>query len=112
VFIGNNEYVMKGFKIGVRERLNAGHLSLYVTQRRGRLGLLLLGVRALLRRLDQADDFDAKTAHRIIVETRHRRLHVATDGEVTVMDTPLEYRVRARALRVITPRADPTTLAR
>jgi diacylglycerol kinase family enzyme len=108
VFIGNNEYVMKGFNIGVRERLNAGHLSLYVTQRRGRLGLLLLGLRALFRHLDQADDFDAKTAQRIIVETRHRRLHVATDGEVTVMDTPLEYRVRARALRVITPRAGQT----
>jgi diacylglycerol kinase family enzyme len=105
VFIGNNEYVMEGFNIGVRERLDTGRLSIYVTQRRGRLGLLLLGLRALFHRLDQADDFDAKSAHRIVVETRHRRLHVATDGEVTVMDTPLEYRIRPRALRVIAPKA-------
>jgi diacylglycerol kinase family enzyme len=43
-----------------------------------------------------------------VIETRHRRLHVASDGEVTVMDTPLEYRIRARALRVITPHAGQT----
>ena len=103
VFIGNNEYVMEGFNIGQRERLDTGRLSLYVSQGRGRAGLLLLALRALFGRLHQADDFKALTAHNIVVETRHSRLHVATDGEVSVMETPLEYRIRPRALRVIVP---------
>jgi diacylglycerol kinase family enzyme len=34
-------------------------------------------------------------------------LPVATDGEVTVMHTPLEYRIRPRALRVIGPAPEP-----
>lgn len=103
VFIGNNVYVMEGFNIGQRERLDAGKLSLYVSQGRGRTALLMLGLRALCGRLHQADDFNALTAENIFIETRHRRLHVSTDGEVTVMDTPLEYRIRPRSLRVIVP---------
>lgn len=104
VFIGNNEYVMEGFNIGSRERLDGGRLSLYLTRRRSRARLFMLGVRALIGRLKQADDFDALSAQTITIESRHRRLHVATDGEVTTMAPPLEYRVRPRALRVLVPR--------
>ena len=101
IFIGNNEYEMEGFKIGGRERLDGGRLSLYVTQRRGRWGLFSLALRALFGRLHQAKDFTAGAAHRIRVETRRRRLLVAKDGEITTMDVPLEYRIRPGALRVI-----------
>ncbi len=107
VFIGNNRYVMEGFNIGQRARLDAGTLSLYVSPGRGRTALVMLGLRALFGRLHEADDFEALTAQSIVIETRHRRLHVSTDGEVTMMDTPLEYRIRPRALRVIVPRAEP-----
>jgi YegS/Rv2252/BmrU family lipid kinase len=105
VFIGNNEYEMESLEIGARRRLDAGHLSLYVTHRKGRLGLFWLAVRALSGRLRQAKDFDAIRAKEIWIETRRpRRLPVATDGEVTLMTTPLHYRVRPGALRVIVPR--------
>jgi diacylglycerol kinase family enzyme len=103
VFIGNNEYTMQGFEIGERTALNGGKLSLYMTHRMGRFGLLRLALLALLRRLDQARDFDIVTAPDFVVHTRHRRLRVATDGEVTLMETPLRYRVRPGALRVIVP---------
>lgn len=103
IFVGNNLYMMEGFNIGAREQLDAAVLSLYIVQRRGRWGLLGLALRALFGRLHQAKDFDALTAQNIVVETRHRSLHVATDGEVTVMDTPLEYNIRPRALTVIVP---------
>lgn len=103
VFIGNNEYVMEGFNIGARERLDLGHLSVYLSRRRSRGRLLMLAVRALIGRLYQAKDFEATTVQSLVVETRHRRLHVATDGEVTVMQTPLEYVIRPRALRVFVP---------
>jgi diacylglycerol kinase family enzyme len=107
VFIGNNEYVMEGFSIGKRERLDNGRLSLYVSHRRGRLGLITLAFRALFHRLQQARDFDALTAESIVVETRRRALHVATDGEVCTLPTPLQYRIRPRALRVFVPAPTP-----
>ena len=103
VFIGNNVYTIEGFEIGERVALDRGELSLYLTHRMGRFGLLRLAVLALLRRLDQARDFDKLTARDFVVNTRHRKLRVSTDGEVTTMEPPLRYRVRPGALRVLVP---------
>jgi diacylglycerol kinase family enzyme len=107
VFIGNNEYRVEGFDIGSRERLDAGVLSLYLTRRHGRRGLLGLALRALVGLLHDTRDFEALTAQSITVATKHRALPVATDGEVTVMQSPLEYRIRARGLRVVVPAPAP-----
>ncbi len=104
VFIGNNEYTMQGFSIGERATLDAGKLSLYMAQRPGRLGLLRLGWSALRGRLAQERDFDVLSAKVLDIETRHKRIRVATDGEVTVMLAPLHYRIRPAALNVIVPR--------
>ena len=103
VFIGNNEYEMEGFNIGRRACLDKGELSLYITHRTGRLGLLRLAVRALLGGLRNERDFTALRTREIWIETRHPRLHVAFDGETTIMVPPLHYRVRPGALRVIVP---------
>jgi diacylglycerol kinase family enzyme len=104
VFVGNNEYGMSGFEIGARESLEGGVLSVYVAKRSSRTMLVWLGVRALLGRLRQARDFEDFTATDLTIETRHANLLVATDGEVQRMKTPLRYRLRPRALRVIVPR--------
>ena len=109
VFIGNNVYTMEGFEIGERVALDRGQLSLYLTNRIGRFGLLRLAVMALLRRLDQASDFDMLGTRGFVVKTRHRMLRVATDGEVTAMAPPLQYRVRPGALRVLVPADDEAT---
>jgi len=103
VFIGNNEYSMEGFEIGARKSVAAGRLSLYLAQRTGRFGLLRLALRALFGRLRQARDFEMVTARALAVHTPHRRIRVATDGEVSLMETPLNYRIRPGALRVIVP---------
>jgi len=107
VFVGNNEYQVENLQLGARACLDAGHLSLYVAHRTGRLGLLRLALNALLGRLRQAHDFDALCAREIWVETRRpRRIPVATDGEVSVLSTPLHYRIRPGALKVIVPKED------
>ncbi len=103
LFIGNNEYEISGFSIGGRTCLTAGKLGLYLAHRTGRFGLLRLALRALIGRLAQADDFEVFCVEKATIETRHRTLLVATDGEVNWMDTPLQYRVRPRALRVLVP---------
>jgi len=103
VFIGNNTYEMQGFDIGRRTRLDGGALSVYVTHRGGRLALLALALRALVGRLNQSRDFEGTTATELRIESRHKRLLVATDGEVAAFDLPLRYRIRPRALRVMAP---------
>lgn len=103
VFVGNNEYRMEGFAIGERSTIDDGCLSLYVAQRPGRLRLLQLVLRALSGRLRQARDFEATRAAEIVVESSHRRLRVATDGEVTLMAPPLHYRIRPGCLTVVVP---------
>lgn len=108
VFIGNNEYSMEGFEIGERDRLDGRTLSLYLTQRMGRFGLLRLALLALLRRLDNERDFDRLLAREFVVRTGQARLRVATDGEVTMMDSPLRYRVLPQALQVAVPAPLPT----
>jgi diacylglycerol kinase family enzyme len=104
VFIGNNRYVMEGLTIGERERLDDGVLSLYVPQHPTRLGLLRFAFDALRGRLGQERDFDVLHATDFEIDTLHKRLRVATDGEVTVMAAPLRYRVRPGALTVLVPR--------
>ena len=104
LFVGNNEYEIAGLRLGTRSRVNAGKLGLYLTHRTGRFGLFRLAFHALFGRVDQAKDFDAFCVTEARIETRHRRLLVALDGEVERMATPLHYRIKPAALRVLVPR--------
>ena len=103
VFIGNNRYEIAGFDIGNRKSLEDGRLSLYMAHHGGRLGLLRLAIQALLGRLHQAEDFETLDVTELAIQTRRRAIRVAADGEVVLMQPPLNYRIRAGALRVIRP---------
>ena len=104
LFVGNNQYEMETLNIGGRSALDAGALSLYLTHRTGRLGLIRLAWRALFGGLNQEKDFMALTTEELSIETRKKRLRVALDGEVTLVEPPLRYRIRKKALKVRVPR--------
>jgi len=104
VFVGNNEYAMDLLNIGVRDRLDRGLLSIYITHRTSRLKLIGLALRAVIGHLRNDKDFLELRSSEVKITTRHKRLRVAFDGEIEVMKPPLEYRVRPRALRVIVPK--------
>jgi YegS/Rv2252/BmrU family lipid kinase len=103
VFVGNNQYEMQGFNIGTRSRLDEGVLSIYTTSRDSFGSLVMLALRALFGRLRQADDFSQLRARELRVESRREQIVVALDGELRVMQTPLQYVVLPRALQVIVP---------
>ncbi len=111
VFIGNNEYEMESLNAGARSCLHAGRLSLYITRDTGRLGLVRLAWRALFGGLRDEKDFLALCSKEVWIETKHRRLRVAMDGEVTVMQPPLHYRIRPLSLRVLVPKSEPRAVA-
>ena len=103
VFVGNNEYAMDLFNIGLRERLDRGVLSIYITHGTSRLKLIRLAMRAVIGRLQNDRDFLQLRSDEVKIQTARKRVRVAFDGEVEVMEAPLRYRVRNRALRVIVP---------
>jgi YegS/Rv2252/BmrU family lipid kinase len=105
VFIGNNEYVMSLLNIGWRDRLDKGMLSVYITHRTSRLKLISLAMRAMIGGLRQDKDFLELITDEVKIESRHKRLRVAFDGEIDVMRPPLHYSIRTRALRVVVPEA-------
>ena len=72
------------------------------------IGLVWLGIRSVLGIGTNARDFDAFQATDFLIEAQGKRIEVARDGEVDTMDTPVRYRIRQKALRVMAPRADST----
>ena len=103
VLVANNEYRMSGIHAGTRESLARGRLALYVLNAEQRPGLLRLAWAVLLKGAEQAKEIDLITVDEATIETRRRRLQVATDGEVFTLESPLRYRMRAGALRVHVP---------
>ncbi|CAN5565339.1 diacylglycerol kinase family protein [soil metagenome] len=106
LFVGNNEYEIAGFSLGGRNCMDGGNLGLYLTHSTGRFGLFRLAFRALFGRVEQAEDFEAFCVQEARIESRRPRLLVARDGEVESMTTPLHYRIRRAALRVLVPHGD------
>lgn len=102
LFVGNNRYSMERLRMGRRTRLDAGQLWVCMAPPMAHGRLLGMALRALAGRL-RPGDLDAREATEFWVETQRRRVEVAWDGEVAMMASPLHYRIRPRALRVMAP---------
>jgi diacylglycerol kinase family enzyme len=103
LFVGNNEYGMELFTFGRRQRLDAGRLWFYVVKPRSPWEFFLMVCRLCFGHLDQARDLDTFELAEAEISAKTSRLPVALDGEVRIMHTPLRYRSRPGALRVIVP---------
>jgi diacylglycerol kinase family enzyme len=107
VFVGTNEYDMDFFKIGRRDYLDRGELSVYFLRRSGRSGLLRLVFHLITGRLHQSKDFEAVKTEELTIQMRKRLILVAFDGEVAVLRTPLFYKIHPQSLNVIVPKDSP-----
>ncbi|MFD1611727.1 diacylglycerol/lipid kinase family protein [Sphingomonas tabacisoli] len=104
LFVGNNRYETGLFGLGKRAALDEGKLYLYAIKARSRLKLAKAMTQALLGRLDE-NDFVVLSGSSAQVDSRKDGLHVAADGEAFVAETPLRYRIRPGALKLIVPLA-------
>ncbi|HYG29628.1 MAG TPA: diacylglycerol kinase family protein [Allosphingosinicella sp.] len=103
LFVGNNVYETNLLTLGRRKALDQGELCLYAPLVRGRLHFLSLGLRTLLGLSRQRDFASLVGIPEATVHSRRPALTVALDGEAEVMETPLRYRIRPGALRLIAP---------
>lgn len=108
LFVGNNRYHTSGPKIGTRSTLNSGRLWVCTAPRRGHRSIVGVALRTL-RGNDGDQELNAFEAEELWVEPATPRVSVSTDGEVSIMDAPLHYRIRPHALSVLVPER-PVTL--
>ena len=83
--VANNDYKLELFSLGERERLDEGRLHLY------------------LARGWRPSTWEEETYERLTLDTAGARVHAAIDGEPTTLETPLEFSIEPRALRVLVP---------
>jgi diacylglycerol kinase family enzyme len=79
--VANNAYAIDLPSLGERDRLDEGKLHLYTPD------------------ADPAD----RVGERFVVAAAAGRLEAAIDGEPDILQTPVEFRVEPRALRVLVP---------
>ncbi len=85
VLVANNAYELDVLSVGERERLDEGLLHLYVAHGWRRTS------------------WEERAETQFTVDADRHRVKAAIDGEPAVFETPLEFRVEPRALRVLVP---------
>jgi diacylglycerol kinase family enzyme len=104
LFIGNNRYALAPGRLGQREALDGGMLSVIAVARRSRLALIGFALRTLIGRADPVLDFAAMGESATLrVDGRSHGVAVALDGEVTAMALPIDFAIHPRALAVVVP---------
>lgn len=106
LFVGNNSYDFALPAAGRRAKLDDGKLSVRVLSSKGRLRLFRDVANALLGRARMADLIELDQIDQLRVESHHSHLTVSIDGEAGHFATPLIYRIRKGALKVMVPGAD------
>jgi len=102
VFVGLGERELKLPALGGRVAGGRSGLHVMIVRGRGRARLLALAFAAAARgtrALTRTPHVDAYLVSRCRIEQRHST--VAVDGEIVSIDSPLDYELHARALRLV-----------
>ena len=83
--VANNDYALELFSLGERERLDEGRLHLY----------LAAGWRP--------SEWEERAYERLVIDAATDGVQAAVDGEPMTIETPVEFRIEPRALRVLVP---------
>lgn len=104
LFVGNNRYKMSLMGLGQRDAIDRGELCIYAPLANGPVHFLFVSLRAIFGREDRQDDFVALDGiEDVEIDSPRKALMVATDGEAQSLETPLRYKIRAGALKLIVP---------
>lgn len=103
LFVGNNLYETGLLSLGRRARIDGGELCIYAPEVRGRRHFIGLGLRSLFGLSKQRDFVSLTGIEEAAVRSALPALNVSLDGETIVLQTPLRYRIRPGALRLLVP---------
>ena len=111
LFVGNNQLQIEQLGIApLTSALDDGKLVTIAPRSVGRIGMIGLMVRGALGRLGDASNlvafgFRSLAVKQVTLYGKRRRIKVAMDGEVTLLDTPLVFRVLEGQLLLLKPNA-------
>lgn len=105
MMVGNNQYTNPDSLEPHRPSLTSGMLAVYIPRARGRWRLIRDAIAALIGNVDRSAGFELIVSAEFTVESRSPRLRVSLDGELVRLASPLLFRSRAGALRVLAPHA-------
>ena len=103
LFIGNNVYSLDAGKVGTRDALDDGKMSVFAVAKNTRWGLVGFAVRTLRGKSDPDKDFATLGTCQKLTVAGRRRIRIALDGEVMRMRSPLHFETAAGALTVFVP---------
>ncbi len=107
------DYVDQPGRLFVRTELDSGFLGLYALRSPSPGKLLSLAAKALMGRWRADPELTAERIRAATVTSDRKQVRVLNDGEILLLDLPVEYRIRHRALRVIrAPQATEAATAR
>jgi diacylglycerol kinase family enzyme len=102
VFVGNNEYVLEGLKVGKRADLTSGRLFVYLAPQIATRILPMLVLRTIVGHPAAMGAFEIIPTTDLTIETTSsKRVIVSLDGETTTLQLPLRYQARPGVLKVI-----------
>jgi diacylglycerol kinase family enzyme len=101
IFIGNNLYTSTPLPLVRESGVAQGCLGVFFTPGIGRRGLTTMVAKSLLRPIQQDPAFEERQVKELIIRSPKQRLYVTLDGEVAVLRSPLVFRTRPQALRII-----------
>jgi len=105
LMVGNNAYTNPDSLEPRRLSLTSGMLAAYIPRARSRWRLMWDTMVALVGNVGESDGFELLISTEFTVESKRPRLRVSIDGELVRLATPLLFRSRAGALRVLVPQS-------
>jgi diacylglycerol kinase family enzyme len=106
IVVSNNAY-SEGANLFLKRRaLDEARLGLYISKHRTVPRTLWLLLRASLGLWKGDPDLEARELEKVTIHSKNKRLRVANDGELLTLETPLQYRIRPKALTVLVPKKD------
>jgi diacylglycerol kinase family enzyme len=104
VLVANNGYELETLaELGERQGLDSGLLHAYVVEAGSRRALLALLGHAAIGRATRAESLVERTATAFRIEASRPRVHAALDGESVLLNSPLDFEIRPRGLRLLLP---------
>lgn len=105
VFVGNGRYGTSFLDIAERESLVDGLLDVRILRADGRFARARVVARMLIGRAAESPMAEFDAVESIELSLDRPKVDVALDGEIVSMTSPLRFRCRPKALRVLVPPA-------
>jgi diacylglycerol kinase family enzyme len=101
IAVANNAYDQGFGKIFTRKQLDAGTLTLYVLRHLTVLDVVRLSAEMIAGRWQEDDALSIETVRSVTINAKKPTVSAMIDGEVQLLETPLRFRIRPRALSVL-----------